>query len=185
MRQRTRNILWFLIFANTVLFWYYIYQSYVTEYESEVVSEYDINIAYLIAVIISVVTIILLVYLHLKDNFKNKTKSLVKLSVFLFGTPISLLFVWIYFKFFYMLPISYLTDIKGTFEMEKSRNYFKAKNMLVIKKLGIDTDTIIGEILENGTVYNLYQIKAGKKNTLKLNEIKFQTEQVKKDFMSY
>lgn len=76
MRQRTRNILWFLIFANTVLFWYYIYQSYVTEYESEVVSEYDINIAYLIAVIISVVTIILLVYLHLKDNFKNKTAKL-------------------------------------------------------------------------------------------------------------
>jgi heme/copper-type cytochrome/quinol oxidase subunit 2 len=129
MRQRTRNILWFLIFANTVIFWYCIYQSYVTEYESEVVSEYDINIAYLIAVIISVVTIILLIYLHIKDNLNNKKKSLVKFSVFLFGTPIALIFVKIYFKFFYMLPISYITDTKGTFEMEKSRNYFKAKNM--------------------------------------------------------
>jgi hypothetical protein len=84
-----------------------------------------------------------------------------------------------------MASISFIMDVEGTFDMAKSRNYFKSKNVLVLKKSSENSDTLISEIFRNGKVKSIYLIKKGNKTKVKLDEIKFQDQEMKTDFISY
>jgi hypothetical protein len=84
-----------------------------------------------------------------------------------------------------MASVSFVMDVEGTFEMSKSRNYFKSKNVLVLKKSSGNSDTLISEIFRNGKVHNVYLIKEGNESKVKLDEIKFHDQEIKTDFISY
>lgn len=69
--------------------------------------------------------------------------------------------------------------------MEKSKNYFKAKNVLIDKHTNGNTDTLVAIILKNGSLDRLYKIKNGKSIELTLNEIQYIPKIEKEKFISY
>lgn len=176
MKQYLLKISWFLIFVSTFVFWYFIYESSV--------SEYDTNFVYLIfAIICSVFTLCVWICTVYKDNSKTKIKRLLKLFVLFFGTPITLFFLWIYFSFFYMKLICLTGSYK--YEMKKFQNYFKARNELVIKEENFKSDTLVSIILRDNSIDKIYRICNGKAIDLTINDLKFMSNSEKKGFTTY
>ena len=176
MKQRILNILWFLISVNTFLFWFLIYNT--------IIAEYGNNFVYLFfAIILSILTLCILIYVALKDNLKTKSKKFIKIFVLVFGTPFSVFFLWIYMSYLHTNHI--YSSLNEKYEMEKSKNYFKAKNVLIDKHTNGNTDTLVAIILKNGSLDRLYKIKNGKSIELTLNEIQYIPKIEKEKFISY
>src|SRR5690606_23059433 len=146
----------------TFVFWFFIYKAWTTEY--------DTNFGFLIlAFFISVFTTIGLVYLIRKDFSKNTLKTFIKYFSLLLGTPIALIGLWIYVGIFHMnfISLGYSTKPNKTYQIEKFRNYFKAQNTLVDENLSQNSDTIVGIILRDGTVDQLFRVKMGDTTNLR------------------
>ena len=56
---------------------------------------------------------------------------------------------------------SYSTRPNKPYQAEKYRNYFKAKNILINENLSVKPDTIVGIVLRNGTVDQIFRLKMG------------------------
>ncbi len=172
MRQRIYDILWLTLAGTTIVFGYYIYKSWTTEYDE------NVN-ALAIAVLISIFTTIVLVYLIFKDSIKNKLKTCIKYFTIFCGTPITLLFFWTYIGIFQMnfIYTSYSTRPNKPYQAEKYRNYFKAKNILINENLSVKPDTIVGIVLRNGTVDQIFRLKMGDTINLGHTEIEKLTKE--------
>jgi len=180
MRQRIHDILWLTIATTTIIFGYYIYKAWTTEYDENVNS-------LALAILLSVFTLIILIYLVRTDLGKNKLKTFIKYFTLFLGTPIALIYPWVYLTFFQMSFISmgYSTKPNKTYQVEKFRNYFKAQNILVDENLSQNPDTIIGVILRNGIIDQLYRVKRGDTMNLTRTDIEYLTKEQIKALTTY
>ena len=174
------NVLWGVVLLTTLTLWFFLYKSWTTEY--------DEDIAYLIlAVLISLLNATILFYLFIRDKTGHTVKVFIKFISLFLGTPVTMIFIWIYFDFFHMKYSStqYSVMPKNNYTLEKFGNSFKSRNTLIDEDFAGKADTIISVISSDGHIEELYRVI--KNDTVKLNigEIRYLTKEKMKVLISY
>ncbi|AXP81160.1 hypothetical protein CJ739_2079 [Mariniflexile rhizosphaerae] len=107
--------------------------------------------------------------------------------VLVFLTIGVLVFIGIYETFFrinYGSSYSYANK-SLSYSFEKQRNFFKAKNLLVIDNLSGSIDSLSSVIKRDGTIEKIYRHEKGKLIEISPTDIKFTDEMQKKLLFDY
>ncbi|WP_303917906.1 hypothetical protein [Draconibacterium sediminis] len=180
MKRILLRILWILVCLSPILFWYLIYKA------SQ--SEYDDNWAFFfIAVFVSIGTVISLLTLRKLDKQNYRNRKVIRLYSNILGTPIAILFIWIYIDFIqmnYKWSSVHVNEGKS-YSDHKSRNIFKADNLIVLDDLTDSPDSISSVIKRNGEIEKLFKHENGRLIEISVSEIDYLTEKQKKALLEY
>ena len=180
MKRTLVKILWILVCLTPILFWFFIYQASI--------SEYDDNWAFFfISFFVSIITAIELLILRKEDNVKYKNRKILRVYTNIFGTPIAIIFIWFYIDFIQMnFKWSSVHVNEGkSYSDHKSRNIFKAENLIVLNDLSNEPDSISSVIKRSGEIEKLFKHVNGRLIEISVSEIDYLTDKQKKALLEY
>jgi hypothetical protein len=153
------NSLLCLCVGITVLFWYFFYKFTTTEYD-----ENANNLAY--SILTAFLNMMLLILHSNKVEIISKRDKVIKIIIFVIGTPLTLILIIFYFLTLKMNYVnsSYFNNENKSFEIVKFRNIFYARNTLILNNLSKNSDTLYGEVSKNGKKIIIYK----KENSIKI-----------------
>jgi lipopolysaccharide/colanic/teichoic acid biosynthesis glycosyltransferase len=109
---------------------------------------------------------ILLILYSNKVKVIRKRDKVIKIIIFIIGTPLTLILIIFYFLTLKMNYVnsSYYNNENKNFKIVKFRNIFYARNTLILENLSKYPDTLYGEVSNNGKKIVVYK----KENSIKI-----------------
>jgi hypothetical protein len=146
---------------TTIIYWYFLYNSYTLEYDENVN-----NFVYSFP--ISIITILCLIIYSKRTIIKGILHKSLFYFILIFGTPITYLLIISYFLTLKMNyeNTTYSNEENSTSEVTKFKNIFEAENTLIIAYKN-KIDTIKATVTSKGKIKRIYKVNKG--NEININ----------------
>lgn len=157
----SNSLLISIALLSTIIFWYFLYNSYTLEYDENVN-----NFVYSFP--ISIITILCLIIYSKRTIIKGILHKSLFYFILIFGTPITYLLITSYFLTLKMNyeSTTYSNEENSTSEVTKFKNIFEAENTLIIAYKD-KIDTIKATVTSKGKIKRLCKVNKG--NEININ----------------